>query len=140
MTGDIETVKLLLARGARSFDSALSQAVTFGYADIARTLIAAGADASIEAGAGVNLLHWAAITNRPALIPILADAHVPINAMDDNGYTPLMYAATIDFGDTDVLKALLKAGADKKIRNSEGRTPLAQAQHYKHSLLEAALR
>jgi ankyrin repeat protein len=140
MTGDIENVKLLLARGARSLDSALSQAVTFGYPEIARTLIAAGANAGIVAGAGVNLLHWAAITNRSALIPVLAEAHVPINAMDDNGYTPLMYAATIDFGDTDVLKALLKAGADKKIRNSEGRTPLAQAQHYKHSLLEAALR
>jgi len=60
--------------------------------------------------------------------------------MDDNGYTPLMYAATIDFGDTDVLKALLKAGADKTIRNFEGRTPLAQSKLYKHSRLEAALR
>jgi ankyrin repeat protein len=140
MTGDLENVKLLLAGGATSSESALSQAVTFGYPDVARTLIEAGADAGLEASAGINLMHWAAITNRAALIPILAEAHVPVNAMDDNGYTPLMYAATIDFGDTDVVKALLKAGADKKIRNSEGRTPFAQAQHYKHSRLEEALR
>ena len=39
-----------------------------------------------------------------------------------------------------MLKALLKAGADKSIRNYEGRTPLAQAQHYKHSRLAQALR
>jgi hypothetical protein len=51
-----------------------------------------------------------------------------------------MYAATIDFGDDEVLKALLKAGADKTIRNYENRTPIAQAKHYKHSRLEAALR
>ena len=74
------------------------------------------------------------------LIPALAAARVPINAMDDNGFTPLMYAATIDFGDAEVLKALVKAGADKSVRNSEGRTALAQARHYKHAHLEAALR
>ena len=69
-----------------------------------------------------------------------AEAHVPINATDDHGFTPLMYAATIDFGDDDVLKALLKAGADKSIRNYEGRTPLAQAKHYRYSRLEQSLR
>ena len=140
MTGDLENVKLLLARGAKPSEDALSQAVTFGYPDIAQMLIAAGADAGIVESTGVNLLHWATITNRPALIPALVEARVPINAVDDQGFTPLMYAATIDFGDADVLKALLNAGADKKIRNFEGRTPLDQARHYKHSHLEAELR
>ncbi|HEY2383760.1 MAG TPA: ankyrin repeat domain-containing protein [Terriglobia bacterium] len=141
MTGDLENVKLLLARGAKPSEKALSQSVTFGYPDVVRLLIAAGADVvGLKDGSGVNLLHWATITDRPALIPVLAEAHVPINEMDDNGFTPLMYAATIDFGDDDVLKALLKAGADKTIRNLEGRTPLAQAKYYKHSHLEAALR
>ena len=70
----------------------------------------------------------------------LVKAHVPINDIDDNGFTPLMYAATIDFGDDEVLKALLNAGADKSIRNFEGRTPLTQATHYKLSHLEASQR
>jgi len=140
MTGDLENLEVFLSHGAKPSEKALAQAVTFGYADIVRTLIAAGANAQIVESSGINLLHWAAIANRAAVIPALADARVPINAVDDNGYTPLMYAATIDFGDTDVLKALLKAGADKTIRSFEGRTPAAQARQYKHSRLEAALR
>jgi ankyrin repeat protein len=141
MTGDLDNVKLLIARSAQPSEKALSQAVTFGYPEVVEALIAAGADVvGLKDGSGVNLLHWAAITDRPSMVPILVRAHVPINDMDDNGFTPLMYAATIDFGDGEVLKALLKAGADKTIRNLQGRTPLAQAKHYKHSLLEAALR
>jgi ankyrin repeat protein len=140
MTGDLDNVKLLLSRGAKPAEKAFSQAVTFGYPDVVRALIVAGADTKLTDGTGVNLLHWAAITDRPSLIPILAEAHVPINATDDHGFTPLMYAATIDFGDDDVLKALLNAGADKSIRNYENRTPLAQAKYYKHSRLEQALR
>lgn len=141
MTGDIENVKLLVARGAEPSEKALSQAVTFGYPDVVRSLITAGADVvGLKDSSGVNLLHWAAITDRPGMVPILVEAHVAINDTDDNGYTPLMYAATIDFGDEEVLKALLKAGADKSIRNFEGRTPIAQAKHYKHARLEAALR
>ena len=139
MTGDIDNVKLLLSRGAEPAEKAFSQAATFGYPDVVRALIAAGADTKLKDGSGINLLHWAAITDRPSLIPILAEAHVPVNDMDDHGFTPLMLP-TIDFGNDDVLKALLNAGADKSIRNYEGRTPLAQAQHYKHSRLEQVLR
>ena len=110
MTGDIENVKLLLVRGAIPF-AALAQAVTFGYPDIVRLLISAGAPAELTESSGINLLHWAAIANRPAVIPALVEAGVDINAQDGSGFTPLMYAATIDFGDTASLRALLKAGA-----------------------------
>jgi len=140
MTGDLENLKLFLSRGAKPSEKALAQAVTFGYPDIVRTLISAGANAQIVESSGINLLHWAAIANRAGVISALVDAQVPINAMDDNGFTPLTYAATIDFGDTDVMKALLSAGADKTIRSLDGRTPAAQARRHKHSRLEAALR
>jgi ankyrin repeat protein len=140
MTGDAAAIKLLLSRGAEPSAEALSEAVTFGHADVVRALIDAGADASITESSGVNLLHWATITNRASVIPILARAGVPLNATDDNGFTPLMYAATVDVGDTDTLKALLSAGADRRIRNDQGRTPLDQARHHKHARIADALR
>jgi ankyrin repeat protein len=139
MTGDPDNVKLLLAHGAKP-SSALAQAVTFGYTELVDILISAGAPAKLTESSGINLLHWAVIANRPALIPALVQAGVPINAQDEHDFTPLMYAATIDFGDTESLQVLLKAGADPNIRNGDGRTAHEQARHLRHVNLETALR
>ena len=140
MSGDLENVQTILRYVPDTNSEALSQAITFGYPDVVRTLIASGAGAKFTDSSGINLLHWAAITNRPAMIPILVEAGVPIDAVDDSGFTPLMYAATIDFGNTEALKVLLKAGADPNVRNFDGRTALDQARRYKHAALAAALR
>ncbi len=147
MTGDVENVRLLLAHGADASatpspqaSTPLAAAVTFGYADIVQVLIAAGASAKITESTGINLLHWAAIANRASVIPHLIKAGVPLNASDENGYTPLMYAATIDFGDSEVVRALVTAGADRQIRNDQGRTAREQAHSYRHRQIEAALR
>ena len=71
---------------------------------------------------------------------MLVKAGVPLDAVDDFGYTPLMYAATVDEGDTEALKALIAAGADRSIRNDQGRTALEQARRHKHAALVDALR
>jgi len=139
MTGDLAAIRLLLTRGVEPSSEALSEAVTFGHADVVRALVDAGADAHLTESTGVNLLHWAVITNRAAVIPILVRAGVPLNATDDNGFTPLMYAATVDVGDTDTLDALLQAGADRRVRNDQGRTPLEQARRFKHARIANAL-
>jgi ankyrin repeat protein len=140
MTGDLENARRLLARAAEPSAEALSEAVTFGNADIVRELVKAGADSSIHEHSGINLLHWATIANRSSVIPVLAEAHVPLNDTDESGFTPLMYAATLDHGNTDTLLEILKAGADRSIRNAEGRTPLQQARRLKHSQLADALK
>jgi len=140
MSGDIESVRLLLARGAEASAEAVSESVTFGHPDVVQALVDAGANTRLTESSGINLLHWATITNRAAVIPVLARAGVPINATDDFGYTPLMYAATIDQGDAETLKALLAAGADRSIRNDEGRTALEQARRFKHSDLVDTLK
>jgi ankyrin repeat protein len=69
----------------------------------------------------------------------LVAAGAPVNAQDQFGFTPLMYAATIDFGDAESVKTLLNAGADPTIRNHDGRTPLEQARHLGLTRIEAAL-
>ena len=140
MTGDMESTRLLLARGAQPAAEALSEAVTFGNAETVRALIKAGSDAGIREASGVNLLHWAAITNRASVISTLVEGHVPLDDIDDFGFTPLMYAATLDHGNTETIEELLKAGADQSIRNLEGRTPLQQARRLKHSQLADALK
>jgi len=139
MSGDLENVRLLLLRGAEPSAEALSEAVTFGYADVVKSLLDAGADASIRERTGINLLHWATITNRASVIPILVDAKVDINARDDFGFTPLIYAATLDEGNTETIDALLRAGADRRIRNANKRTALDEARRYKHANLAEAL-
>lgn len=129
MSGDLATVKLLLAHGADPNEGgALPEAVTFGHAEVAQILIDAGADTGGVERTGINLLHWAAITNRATLIPVLVGAGVPLNDQDDNGFTPLMYAATLDHDDTKTLEALLAAGADTSIKDFQKRTPLQQAR------------
>jgi ankyrin repeat protein len=140
MSGDIEAVKVLLAHGAQASGEAVSESVTFGHPDVVQALVDAGANVRMTESSGINLLHWAAITNRATVIPVLVKAGVPLNATDDFGYTPLMYAATIDEGDTNTLNALLAAGADRGIKNEEGRTALEQARRYKHADLVKALR
>ena len=146
MSGDLETVSLLLSRGAAanprpspSGDSPISEAITFGHAAVVRALIQAGAKTDLVERTGVNLLHWAAITNRADVIPELAKAGVDINGIDEHGYTPLMYAATIDFGDTATLRALLAAGADRRVKNGAGRTALQQARRLGNEQLAKAL-
>ena len=140
MAGDVENVRLLLAHGAKASAEAAAEAVTFGYADVLRVLIDAGADVSGAESTGVNLLHWATITNRTDVIPILLAAGVPLDDADEFGFTPLMYAATLDQGETGALDALLKAGADRTIKNEEGRTPLQQAQRLGHKQQANALK
>jgi ankyrin repeat protein len=140
MTGDLENVRLLLSRGAKPDIEGLSEAVTFGYPDIVSAYIDAGADASLREGSGINLLHWATITNRTSVIPVLAAAKVPLNDGDQFGFTPLMYAASVDHGDTATLRELLKAGADRSVRNDDKKTALDLARKFKHTPLADALK
>jgi len=137
MSGDIEVVKLLLGHGAEPSAEALSQAVTFGYPDVVKQLIDAGAPVMMTESSGINLIHWAAIANRPAVIPLLVKAGVPVNAKDNSGFTPLMYAATINFGDRTVFNELIQAGADPDVRNNDGRTATEQAKIFLRSRTSA---
>ncbi|MEO5922642.1 MAG: ankyrin repeat domain-containing protein [Bryobacteraceae bacterium] len=141
ISGDLATVKLLLQHKADPNAGApLAEAITYDHADVARALVAAGASADGVEGTGINLMHWATITNRPELIPVLLEAKVPLDEVDDNGYTPLMYAASIDFGETKTLDALLKAGANRDIKDYKNRTALQHAQRLGHAAIIAKLR
>jgi len=142
LTDDHENAALLLAKGADpnrkmvllGFLPTSPLLMATGYNDPAliRALVAGGANVHEKDQDGMNLLDWAVVAHHPetlkALLASGAAAHV--NEKDRFGYTPLLYAATIDFGDAETVDDLLGAGADPKIGDKDGKTPLAHAREY----------
>ena len=53
--------------------------------------------------------------------------------------TPLLWAASMDFGDPAMIELLLKSGARADARNKDGLTALELARKYGHTEVIAAL-
>jgi len=62
-----------------------------------------------------------------------------VNAIDQNGMTPLLYAASIDYGDSTMIDLLIQSGANKQARTKEGLTALELARKYDHKQLFKSL-
>ena len=61
-----------------------------------------------------------------------------VNAKDDKGNTPLMFASAI--GHQSIVKTLLQAGADVRAKTNDGWTPLMIASHMGHQSVIEVLR
>jgi ankyrin repeat protein len=149
-SGDIEVMKMLLDAGARldqqmkligTFDaSPMNYAVTNNDLAAVKLLIEKGADVNeISLQDGVSLLSWAAIGNRAGIVDLLIASGAQINKVDKLGMTPLLYAASVDWGDTAVIQKLIAAGANTQLKTPEGRTALDLAQLYRHPRMIAPL-
>ncbi len=152
--GDRESVALLLEAGAdieRTFlliakipvTPALS-AVFNAHTGLLRDLIGRGIDPNQADPEGMSFLSWAVIGNRLDLAETLLELGAKIDQVDNFGYTPALYAATIDHGDTAILELLIERGADLTIASSEGHTALSNARRFGYPeiarLVEAAVR
>jgi ankyrin repeat protein len=149
LTDNCESVALLLAKGADPTrkmillgmfpTSPLFYATGYDDPALVRALLAGGADVHEKDQDGMTALDWAVVAHHAgALKALLANgAAALVNQKDRFGYTPLLYAASVDFGDTEIVESLLKAGADPKIGDKDGKTPLAHAREYPQ--LRAAL-
>jgi ankyrin repeat protein len=133
---DVNRKMLLLGAFATS---PLAVAVNFGEVDVIKALVAAGADIKEHDDDGLSLLHMAVLTNHLEAAQALVAAGVPLNDVDKHGYTPLLYASTVDFGDDRMVKLLLRAGADSKVRAKAGETALSQARRYQYPHIQTAL-
>jgi len=148
LAGDRDNVALLLAKGADpnrkmkmigTFStSPLFAAVGFGDPAVIKALLAGGADIRERDRDGMTDLHWAVVGNRLAAVRALLAGGADVSAVDR--FTPLFYAATLDFGDAETATALLQAGANPNVKNKDGRTALAQASEYPYvrAVLEGA--
>jgi ankyrin repeat protein len=117
----------------------LQLAVFFG--DIATTgaVLDCGALIDQPDDDGITPLGWAAIGNQTGAARVLIERGADLNHVDKKGMTPLLYAASIDYGDSAMIDLLLKSGANRNARTKEGQTAAALARHYKHIHLYKSL-
>ena len=83
------------------------------------------------------LLRAASAGNADTVRSLLASPNVDVNGIDEQGNTALMQAAR--FGHDEVVRELLIAKADVKIRNNEGKTALMLAAEAGHDQTVAVL-
>jgi ankyrin repeat protein len=146
--GDLELIRLLLNAGASPTQSVIvgetllmspaDMAQTYAAPEILAVLLKAGADANSHSS-GLSLLSWAVIKNDLATVEVLLRAGARINEIDKLGMAPLLYGAALDFGDTEVVKLLLRNGANPAVRDAQGLSPGDLALKYHHVLIADVL-
>ena len=72
-------------------------------------------------GRGRHALHAAAWNNHLSTVKTLLELAFPVDAKDSDGNSALHKAAWQ--GNTEIARALVRAGADKKLKNNAGMTP-----------------
>lgn len=104
-------------------------------------LLARGCDVNAGDGEGLCSLHYASIYNRPKVISELvayAEETIVVDAVDRYGWTPLHCAC--QHGNLDCVTELLKAGANVRIADKNGKTPLhIAACQAKNNIIDAMI-
>jgi uncharacterized protein len=100
---------------------------------VAQALLNAGAAVDQPDGDGLTALQWATLANKTNMARLLIEHGADVNHTDKQGMTALLYAASIDFGDSQMIDLLLKSGAKQDARTQEGLTALDLERKYHHS-------
>lgn len=103
-------------------ETPLMYAVLKGHTDLARAMVARGADVNKPGWAPLHYAATYAGDGAVQQVQWLLDNHAYIDAESPNGTTPLMMAA--QYGSEEVLRLLLAEGADPSLRNSLGLTAI----------------
>ena len=121
-----------IARQVYAGDTALHIAAAAFHADIAKQLIALGADIGAANRMGTRPLHYAAVgqpasqrwnpTAQARVITLLLQSGADANVADKSGVAPLHRA--VRTRSAEAVRALLDNGADARRRNGGGSTPL----------------
>ena len=129
--GDFDEFSRLIDTGLLSAKNKLGETPLYvaaekGQVEMAKLLIAKGADAKARTRNGETVLHAASMIESTSLMTALIDAGAEINAANRDGETPLHWAAMT--GTFLAVKALSDAGADLNVQDTRlGSTALHAA-------------
>ena len=117
----------------------LGLAVFFGHLEIARTLVASGADVNRPSRNSIRVspLHSAVASGSIQLLDLLLSNGAAPNAVECLEATPLHSAAAS--GNREMIEKLLAAGADRQRKTKDGKTAAELARQYGHPELAAEL-
>ena len=142
MSGNADAIPLLLSKGDKLDDKFLvigmfpspfpPQAISFDDPATLSALLDAGSSVELPTDDGFTLLDDAVIANRVEIARLLIQRGANVNAVDKNGMTPLMYAASIDYGDSAMVDLLVKSGAKRDMKSKDGLTASELAKKYEH--------
>lgn len=132
MQGDIDKVKELLAKNKKLLDirndkggTPLHVATKLGKLEIAKFLVAEGADVNALNDKKRNPLHVAATHNQAELTRFLAASGTELDARSDILSVPLHDAVVT--GNVEIVKILVEKGANINATSKTGMTPLTAA-------------
>jgi len=144
-SGNVETVRGLIERGADVQTKVkvggifaatpLELAAALGDVPMVRALAAAGSDVNGLNDSGLPVLTSAVMTNRVEVAKTLIALGANVNLVDELSMTPLMHAALVDYGDTEMVALLLAAGATKDLRSKDNHTARDLARQQGHDAI-----
>jgi uncharacterized protein len=108
--------------------TALHYAAIGGDAVEVRALLDKGAVADAADDNGFTPLHFAAQSGATEVAEVLIEAGASVDSRDSHGNTPLAKAVFNSRGNGEVIKLLRNAGADPRLENEHGISPLKIAR------------
>jgi ankyrin repeat protein len=104
--------------------TALFEAVACGRPEIVKRLLSYGADPNVHDQCGECPLHVAVAARNPRIVELLLHSGADPNAVDQAGRTPLHLAVYLP-ADEEIMRLLIRHGANAYVRDSRGETPIA---------------
>jgi len=130
--GDVALLRQAIEQGATFNTSEVWQDALNRSApdEMFALLLEKGFDPAMRIGDHGSPLYYAATKGRLAVVRMLLERDVDVNAAGKSGVTPLIgaaHASHLTATADEVVEALLAAGAKVNVRDSDGRTPLHYA-------------
>lgn len=128
LTGDLTGLgKFLDNAGPNARDSSdrtvLMRAAESGNLMVVARLLDLGADPTLTTPDGTTALHTAARSGDDGIVECLIAAGAHVDAVDKNNRTALWHAAAHQLPDSAVVDVLLRAGAQRYMRDINGVSP-----------------